>query len=318
MSKPNVYISRPLPKRVLEEAEKHFNTDVRQETLPMSPEDVRNVLARFDGFLPTLGDPLDAAAFTGDVRSKIIANFGVGYNHIDVAEARARGAVVTNTPGAVTEATADIALTLMLMTARRVGEGERLLRDGQWTGWHPTQLLGMHLGGKTVGIVGMGRIGKALARRAHLGLGMDVVFYNRSPVADAGVPAKQLDSIRDVMAQSDIVSIHIPGGGINRHAIGPDELAAMKPSAFIVNTARGDVINEAALVAALQAGKIAGAGLDVFEREPEVPQALTQMENVTLLPHLGTASLEVRENMGMMAVENLRAFFAGETPPNTV
>lgn len=316
--KPQIYITRPLPEMVLDAAAKRFDIEVRRETSPMDLEALRHVLARFDGLLPTLGDPLAADAFVGDVRAKIIANFGVGYNHIDVAAARASGAVVTNTPGAVTEATADIALTLMLMTARRVGEGERLLRAGDWTGWHPTQLLGMHLGGKTLGIIGMGRIGQALARRAVLGLGMKVVYFNRSKVTRLDVAAEQLDTIKDVMAASDIVSIHIPGGGVNRHSIGIDELAAMKPTAMLVNTARGDVVNEAALVAALQAGKIAGAGLDVFEREPKVPQALTKMENVTLLPHLGTASQEVRENMGIMAVDNLAAFFAGQPLLNPV
>ncbi|MCL4115966.1 UNVERIFIED_CONTAM: hypothetical protein GTU68_013139 [Idotea baltica] len=209
-------------------------------------------------------------------------------------------------------------MMLALMTARRASEGEALLRAGKWEGWHPTQLLGMHLGGKTLGIIGMGNIGKAMAKRAHFGFGMDVVFYNRSKVGEFGVPAKQLDSIMDVMGTSDVVSLHIPGGGANRHMIGADELAAMKPDAILINTARGDVIDEAALINALNKGVIAGAGLDVFEHEPDVPEALIAMKNVTLLPHLGTASLEVRSDMGMLAVENLRAFFAGDTPPNKI
>ena len=207
----------------------------------------------------------------------------------------------------------------MLMTARRASAGEAAVRDGSWQGWHPTQYLGLHVSGKTLGVIGMGRIGKAIARRCHFGFGMDVVFYNRSAVADCGVPgARQLESIKDVMAAADVVSISVPGGPANKHMIGSAEIAAMQPHGILVNTARGDVVDEAALIAALQAGVIGGAGLDVYENEPEVPEALRALSNVSLLPHLGTAALEVRTDMGLMAVENLRAFFAGEEVPNRV
>jgi len=314
-----LYISRPLPGRVLDAARARFSdTVVRESTLPMTADELRMCLRDYDMVLPTLGDRFDAGVFA-DVaapRAKLLANFGVGYNHIDVAAARAAGVTVSNTPGAVTEATADIALMLMLMTARRAGEGERLLRAGKWEGWHPAQLLGMHLGGKQVGIIGMGRIGKAIARRAKLGLGMEVVFHNRSPVADAGVPATQV-SMEQAMA-SDVVVVAVPGGPATHHLINAASLAAMKPTGIFVNIARGDVVDEAALVAALQEGRIAGAGLDVSEFEPKVPAALVGMENVTLLPHLGTAALDVRENMGMMAVQNLIAFAEGREPPNKV
>ncbi|GHA52313.1 D-glycerate dehydrogenase [Amylibacter ulvae] len=316
--RPCIYISRPLPNVVVERAEEHFDVTMRLDTSPMTKGEIREVLSQYDGFLPTLRDPLDGDVFDGGIKTKVIANFGVGYNHIDVAAANGAGIVVCNTPGAVTDATADIAMMLALMTARRASEGEALLRAGKWEGWHPTQLLGMHLGGKTLGIIGMGNIGKAMAKRAHFGFGMDVVFYNRSRVDDFGVPAKQMDSIIDVMRASDVVSLHIPGGGANRHMIGAAELAAMKPQAILVNTARGDVIDETALIKALNAGTIAGAGLDVFEHEPEVPEALIAMKNVTLLPHLGTASLDVRSDMGLLAVENLRVFFTGDTPPNQI
>lgn len=314
-----LYISRPLPGRVLDAARARFSdTVVRESTLPMTADELRMCLRDYDMVLPTLGDRFDAGVFA-DVpapRAKMLANFGVGYNHIDVAAARAAGVTVSNTPGAVTEATADIALMLMLMTARRAGEGERLLRAGKWEGWHPAQLLGMHLGGKQLGIIGMGRIGKAIARRAKLGLGMEVVFHNRSPVADAGVPATQV-SMEQAMA-SDVVVVAVPGGPATHHLINAQALAAMKPTGIFVNISRGDVVDEAALVAALQAGRIAGAGLDVYEFEPKVPNALIGMENVTLLPHLGTAALDVRENMGMMAVQNLIAFAEGREPPNKV
>jgi lactate dehydrogenase-like 2-hydroxyacid dehydrogenase len=210
-------------------------------------------------------------------------------------------------------------MTLILMTARRAGEGERLVRSGNWHGWHPTQMLGTHIGGKVLGIIGMGRIGQAVARRAHFGFGMDVVFYNRSRVADCTVPgAQQLDSIAAVMAASDITSISVPGSPENHHLIGVDALGAAKSGAILVNTARGDVIDEKALIEALNLGTLAGAGLDVYEHEPKVPAALLAMESVVLLPHLGTNSLEVRTQMGLMAVENIRVFFVGKVPPNKV
>ncbi|OIQ70725.1 glycerate dehydrogenase [mine drainage metagenome] len=235
-----------------------------------------------------------------------------------MAAAKAAGVAVTNTPGAVTDATADIALTLMLMSARRAGEGERLVRSGAWRGWHPTQMLGLHLTGKTVGIVGMGRIGKAIARRSHHGFGMAVVFFNRSPVEDAGVPARQLGSLTEVMAAADVVVVAVPGAPATRHLIDANALAAMKPTGHLINIARGDIVDEAALIAALTARQIAGAGLDVYELEPKVPEALRALENVVLLPHLGTAALEVREAMGMMAVDNLIAFVEGRSLPNAV
>lgn len=316
--KPSLLITRPLPEAVVEPTRGTFDVVVRAETEPLASEEMTQALARYDAILPTLGDPLGAQAFEGKLCTRVLANFGVGYNHIDVAAARAAGIVVTNTPGAVTDATADIAMMLILMTCRRAGEGERLLRAGKWEGWHPTQLLGFHVTGKTLGIVGMGRIGKAIARRAHLGFGMNVVFHNRSPVADPGVPARQLAGCAEVMAASDIAVIAVPGGPGTRHLIDADVLAAMRPTAFLVNISRGDVIDEVALADALASGRIAGAGLDVYEREPHVTPALMTMENVSLLPHLGTAALEVRTAMGLMAVDNLLAWAEGRALPNLI
>lgn len=317
---PRILISRPLPDSVIAAAQELGEVELRHSTAPMKPGEMRGALTVFDAVLPTLGDRFDAAVFDGidRPRCKLLANFGVGYNHIDVAAARAAGVMVTNTPGAVTDATADIALTLMLMTCRRAGEGERLVRAGQWEGWHPTQMLGLHMTGKVLGVIGMGRIGKAIARRAHLGFGMEVVFFNRSAVADPGVPAQQLDRLEEVAARADILVAAVPGSPATHHLIGAPVFAAMKPTAHFVNIARGDVVDEAALIAALEAQEIAGAGLDVYEFEPQVPEALRVMENVTLLPHLGTAALEVREAMGLMAVDNIRALLAGEAPPNLV
>ena len=312
-------ITRPLPDRVMQAARAAFTVTARDSTTPMTGDELRASLRDFDLVLPTLGDLYSAAVFA-DVpgpRARLLANFGVGTNHIDVAAARAAGVAVTNTPGAVTDATADLALTLLLMTARRAGEGERLVRSGQWQGWHPTQMLGQHVTGKTLGIVGMGRIGQAIARRGHHGFGMNVRFFNRSTVAQPGVPAQQLADLAQVM-NSDFVVVAVPGGAQTRHLINAAALQAMPPHGILINIARGDVVDETALIAALQHRRIAGAGLDVYELEPQVPPALRALDNVTLLPHLGTAALEVREAMGLMALQNLQAFAAGSTLPNPV
>lgn len=314
-----ILISRPLPDPVIDAARALGDVAVRPQTLPMTGDELRAALIGYDVILPTLGD-MFSADILGSVdqpRTRLLANFGVGYNHIDAAACAAKGIAVTNTPGAVTDATADIAMTLILMSCRRVGEGERTLRAGKWEGWHPTQMLGQHVSGKTVGIIGMGRIGQAIARRCHFGFGMDVVFFNRS-AKSVDLPATQLDSINDVAAQADVVVVAVPGGAQTHHLIGADVFAAMQPSAHFVNISRGDVVDESALITALQSGQIRGAGLDVYEFEPKVPDALIQMQNVTLLPHLGTAALEVRTAMGLMAVDNIRAYLAGEALPNAV
>lgn len=314
-----LFITRPMPDRVLKRAKAHFNVTLREQNTPLKKGEMRAALVLYDVVIPTLGDLFTAEVFEGmaDARCRLLANFGVGYNHIDVTAARAAGIAVTNTPGAVTEATADIALMLMLMTARRAGEGERLVRSGKWTGWHPTQMLGLHLGGKTCGIIGMGRIGQAIARRAHFGLGMEVIYHNRS-AKTLDLPARQVGSLQELMSASDCVVLAVPGGPETRHLVGASELAAMRPHAHLINIARGDVVEEAALVAALQAGQIGGAGLDVYEHEPKVPEALRKMENVVLLPHLGTAALDVREEMGLMAVDNAIAHLEGRALVNPV
>jgi lactate dehydrogenase-like 2-hydroxyacid dehydrogenase len=312
-------ITRRMPARVLAAAQARFDVTLREEEARvLTADELRAALRDHDVVMPTLGDRFSAEVFA-DVpapRCKLLANFGVGYNHIDVEAAKAAGVAVSNTPGAVTDATADIALSLILMTARRLGEGERILRAGQWVGWGPTQMLGTHVSGKSVGIIGMGRIGKAIARRCHYGFGMEVVFHNRSPIADVGLPARQV-GMAEAMAQ-DFVVVAVPGGKATHHLINAAAFAAMKPTGIFVNIARGDVVDEAALIATLAEGRIAGAGLDVYEFEPKVPAQLMALENVTLLPHLGTAALEVRENMGMMAVENLIAHLEGRDLPNRV
>ena len=311
-------ITRRLPDRVLDAARARFDVTLRDRTDVLSPEELRAALRDYDAVLPTLGDRFQADVFA-DVpqpRAKILANFGVGYNHIDAEAAKGAGIAVTNTPGAVTDATADIALSLILMTARRLGEGERILRAGKWEGWGPVQMLGTHVTGKRLGVIGMGRIGKAIAKRCDYGFDMEVVFYNRSRVEDPGLPARQVD-MAEAMA-ADFVVVAVPGGKATYHLIDAKVLGMMKRSGIFVNISRGDVVDETALIETLQAGRIAGAGLDVYEFEPKVPAALMGMENVTLLPHLGTACLEVREAMGMMAVANLTAWAEGKPLPNQV
>ena len=311
-------IARPAPPEV-HEALEGFDVTYREDSAPLSEDEMQDALRDYDGVLATLGDRFTADVFgkVGMPRCKMLANFGVGYNHIDVAAAKAAGLQVSNTPGAVTDATADIAMTLMLMAARRAGEGERLVRSGQWSGWEPSQLLGMHLTGKTVGIVGMGRIGQAVARRCHYGFSMDVKYFSRSAKSVA-YPAEHISDLKRLVAAVDVVVIAVPGGDDTQHLINADVLTAMQPHAFLINIARGNIVEETALIEALQAGTIGGAGLDVYEFEPEVPQALRDLDNVVLLPHLGTSSREVRVDMWMMAVENLKAGVAGETPPNLV
>ncbi|APX12211.1 2-hydroxyacid dehydrogenase [Tateyamaria omphalii] len=314
-----LWITRPLPDTVIEAARAVCDIEVRQETLPLSGDELRRALTEFDVVLPTLGDAFSADVFR-DVphsRCKLLANFGVGYNHIDVAAAQACGVAVSNTPGAVTEATADIGMMLILMSARRAAEGERMVRAGAWPGWHPTQMLGLHVTGKRVGIAGMGRIGQAIARRCHFGFGMDVAYVSRSEKV-LNFPARRMPTLKELAASVDVLVVAVPGGTETRHLIDAEVLAAMQSHAHLVNIARGDVVDEVALIAALEARRIGGAGLDVYENEPVVPEALRALDNVTLLPHLGTAALEVREAMGMMAVENVAAFLQGNPLPNAV
>lgn len=310
-------ITRLLPDANLAAARARYDVTLRDADRGLTPEEAAAALRDYDAILTTLGDQFVADAFKGDIRCGVLANFGVGYNHIDAAAAKAAGVAVSNTPDVVTDATADIGMTLILSTCRRAGEGERLVRAGKWTGWAPTQMLGTHVTGKRVGIVGMGRIGQAVARRCHYGFEMPVIYYNRSQ-KDVDVPARQVDDLHALMAQADIVVVTVPGGGANTHLIDAAALAAMKPTGIFINIARGDVVDEAALIAALQAGRIAGAGLDVFEKEPLVPEALRALDNVVILPHLGTAALEVRAAMGQMALDNIIAWDEGRPLPQAV
>ena len=312
-------VTRPMTETAVTMIAAGFDADFRDSNTPLTEAEIARALRDYDAILPTLGDRFTAQALAGEgLRTRIIANFGAGYDHIDVAAARAAGVVVTNTPDVVTEATADLAMMLVLMAARRASEGERLLRAGQWTGWHPTQLLGTNVGGKVLGVIGMGRIGRAIARRAHHGFGMPVVFHNRSIVSSLDVPARQMPSLEETLEAADFAVIAVPGGAATRGLIGARELARLGRDSILVNIARGDVVDEDALIAALRERRIRGAGLDVYAREPVVPEALRALDNVTLLPHLGTATEEARTNMALRALDNLRAFFDGQPPPDLV
>lgn len=321
-SKPRILVTRRWPAAVEQVLAERFDVTLNEGDVPLRAAELAEALRTYDAVLPTVSDRLPADLFAGGgLRAKILGNYGVGYNHIDVAAAKAADIVVTNTPGVLTDCTADIAMTLLLAVARRAGEGERQVRAGEWTGWRPTHMIGGKVTGKTLGIIGFGRIGKAMAKRCHFGFDMDVVFYNRSridPAEASRYGARQLDTVEDVLKVADFVSLHCPGGGENRHLINAERLALMKKSAYLVNTARGDVIDEPALIAALENGVIRGAGLDVFEAEPNVPERLRALENVVLLPHLGSATEETRVAMGMKVVDNITAFFDGREPPDRV
>ena len=313
-----VTLTRKLPDPVEARLSDHFTVRLNPEDAPFSPARLAEALRESDGVICAVNDLVTAEVLANPGRrTAIIANFGVGVNNIDLAAAEAAGVIVTNTPGVLTDATADLAMALILAATRRMSETEALLRRGEWDGFRPTAYLGMGLRGKTIGIVGVGRIGRATARRC-VAFGMEVIYFNRSPVGPFDFPAKPRDSIEAVMAEADVVSLHIPGGAENRGRISAALIGAMKPTAYLVNTARGDVVDEPALVAALAARRIAGAGLDVFAEEPKVPPALLDIPGVTLLPHIGSATLETRTAMGMLAADNLIAHFSGRPLPSRV
>ncbi|MEL6233944.1 MAG: D-glycerate dehydrogenase [Pseudomonadota bacterium] len=317
MARPVALLTRAWPAAAIDALAAHFEVVAPGEDAPVAPDDLRAALGRCDALLSTVTDRLDAAALAGASRTRIIGNFGVGVSHIDLEAARAAGIAVTNTPDVLTDATADLAMTLLLMSARRVSEGEALVRSGRWSGWTPTQLLGSHVTGKTIGIVGMGRIGQATARRAQQGFGMRVLYTSRSG-REVDLPGARRVPLEALLEEADFVSLHCPGGAENRHLVDAAALARMKPGAHLINTARGEVVDEAALVAALSKGVIAGAGLDVFEEEPKLHPGLSGLPNVSLLPHLGSATVETRVAMGLRVVENLVAFFEGRAPRDRV
>ena len=313
-----VLVTRKLPKAVEQRLREHYRVQLNESDKPLSQSELQTAMTEFDALVTTVSDQIDTSVLQQpSAKVQMIANVGVGYSNIDLITAHACKIIVSNTPDVLTDATADIALLLILSSTRRAYEVEKALRSEQWSGFSLVKDLGTSLQGKTLGIIGMGSIGQATARRACLGFGMQVVYCNRSSAPELDFHATKMDSIQDVMKQSDVVSVHVPGGG-EFPVVTSDHINSMKPTAHLVNTARGDSIDQSALIRALQEGRIAGAGLDVYEDEPRVPEALRQMNNVTLLPHIGSATTEVRTAMGMLAVDNLDAFFRGENLPSKV
>lgn len=321
MARLKVFVTRRWPEAVERRLAELFDVTLNDGDQPLGQADLAAAMASHDVLCPTVSDRIDAGVIGGGDRVRLIANYGVGFDHIDLAAAKAKGIAVTNTPGVLTDATADIALTLMLMATRRAGEGERELRAGQWSGWRPTHLVGQALKGKVLGCVGFGRIGIATARRAHHGFGMQVAYYGRRPCEDAvtaELGATFHPDLKGLLAASDVVSLHAPGGAETARMIDATAIAAMKPGSYLINTARGTLVDHAALADALRSGHLAGAGLDVYPAEPQVPAELLGLENVVLLPHLGSANRETREAMGFCALANVEAFAAGAALPNPV
>jgi lactate dehydrogenase-like 2-hydroxyacid dehydrogenase len=322
VERPRVFVVRRLPSAIEATLRDRYDVELNatDETYPLAR--LVEAAQRFDAIVPTVVDDVPAALFSAQpLRARIVANYGVGFDRIDLAAARAHNVVVTNTPGVLTEDTADLAMMLMLAAARRTSEGERQLRAGDWAGWRPTHLLGTRVSGATLGIVGFGRIGAAVARRAHRGFGMRVLFVNPSAPDAAAVDdarAERCASLDDLLAASDIVSLHAPAREGTRRMIDASRLESMRPGAILVNTARGDLVDESALADALQRGHLGAAGLDVFEGEPAVSERLLALHNVVLLPHLGSATTASRVAMGERVLTNLDAFFRGLPPPDRV
>lgn len=313
MTKPRILLTRRWPEAVEARLAASYDVTLNEADIPMSSDALAAAMRDYDAVCPTVTDklPRDVVLAQGR-RATIIGNYGAGFEHIDLDAAREGGITVTNTPDVLTDATADIAMTLILMTTRRAGEGERELRAGDWSGWRPTHLLGRSLRGKVLGLVGYGRIARAVAERATA-FGMKVVVHSRSRAEDVA-EADYHASLESLLRVADVVSLHAPGGAATRHMIDAAALKTMKRDAVLVNTGRGTLIDEAALAVALKDRTIAAAGLDVYEREPTVEAALVDAPNVVLLPHLGSATLETREAMGMKVADNLDAFFAGRDP----
>lgn len=313
--RPRILLTRRWPQAVEDRLARDYDVTLNAADEPLDAAALSAALREHDAVCPTVTDKLPREVVDGG-KARIIANYGAGFEHIDLDAARAAGIVVTNTPDVLTDATADIAMLLILMATRRASEGERELRAGEWTGWRPTHLLGQSLAGKTLGLIGYGRIARATADRARA-FGMRIIYHSRSQADD--MPADSYRATPQALAaDADVVSLHAPGGDATRHMIDAALLSAMKPGGVLVNTARGTLVDEAALAAALDAGIIAAAGLDVYAREPEVSQALLACRNAVLLPHLGSATLETRVAMGMRVADNLDAFFGGREPHDRV
>ncbi|MGQ9368157.1 2-hydroxyacid dehydrogenase [Azospirillum sp. ST 5-10] len=319
--KPLVVVTRKLPDVIETRMMELFDTRLNPDDEPLSQEQLVEAARDADVLVPTVTDRIDAAVIeAAGPNLRLIASFGTGVDHIDHKAARARGITVTNTPGVLTEDTADMTMALILGVARRITEGERLVRSGQWKGWGPTTMLGHRIWGKRLGILGMGRIGQAVARRARA-FGMSIHYHNRRrvhPDIEAELEATYWNSLDQMLARMDVVSINCPHTPATYHLLSERRLKLLRPHCYIINTSRGEVIDEAALTRMLSKGEIAGAGLDVFEHEPAVNPKLLRLDNVVLLPHMGSATIEGRIDMGEKVIVNIKTFVDGHTPPDRV
>ena len=320
-NKPVVFLTRKLPDSTETRMRELFDTRLNETDMPMSDDELRAVVKQADVLVPTVTDRIDADLINaaGD-QLKLIASFGTGVDHIDLAAARARGITVTNTPGVLTEDTADVALALMLAVPRRIAEGDKVARAGDWNGWSPTGMLGHRINGKRLGIIGMGRIGSAVARRAR-GFGLSIHYHNRKPVhpeAEAELEATYWESLDQMLSRVDIVSVNCPHTPATHRMLTRERLELMQPSAYLVNTSRGEVVDEEALAELLAKRHIAGAGLDVYADEPNITPSLMVLPNVVLLPHIGSATIEGRLEMGDKVIINIQTFWDGHAPRDRV
>ena len=320
-NKPLAIVTRKLPDVIETRMMELFEVRLNVEDVPLSSEQLVEAVKTADVLVPTVTDRIDARVLSqSNAGLRLIANFGNGVDHIDLASARERGITVTNTPGVLTEDTADMTMALILAVARRLTEGERLMRSGDWRGWSPTSMLGHRVGGKRLGIIGMGRIGQAVARRAR-GFGLSIHYHNRNqvhPEIASELEATYWESLDQMVARMDIISVNCPHTPATYHLLSPRRLELVQPHAYLVNTSRGEVIDENALTRLLRAGRLAGAGLDVFEHEPAVNPKLMQLDNVVLLPHMASATLESRVEMGEKVIINIKTFADGHVPPDRV
>ena len=322
MTKPKILVSRRWPEAVETAMVKKYDVTFNIKDKPLSTNEFKDALSIYDAILPTVTDKISSEVFkVKNPRTKIFGNYGVGFSHIDIPAAKAAGITVSNTPDVLSDCTADITLTLMLMAARRAGEGEREVRSGNWEGWRPRHLIGTRITGKTLGIIGFGRIGREVAKRAHFGFGMKIVVQNRSKIGNdilIRTNAHQVDNLDELLETSDFISLHCPGGDDNHHLISTKQFKKMKNSAILINTARGEVVDDNALILALKSKQISAVGLDVFNNEPNINPELIKFENAILLPHLGSATQETREAMGFRVLDNIADFFEGKVPRDKV
>jgi len=319
--KPLVIVTRKLPEAIETRMMELFDARLNIDDVPMSKPELIEAVKQADVLVPTVTDRIDSAVLAhAGPNLRLIANFGTGVDHVDLQTARSRGITVTNTPDVLTEDTADMTMALILAVSRRVAEGERMIRSGEWSGWAPTSMLGHRIWGKRLGIVGMGRIGRALARRAK-GFGLSVHYHNRRrvhPDTEAELDATWWESLDQMLAHVDVVSVNCPHTPATYHLLSARRLKLMQPHAILVNTARGEIVDEPALTRMLADREIAGAGLDVFEHEPAVNPKLLEFQNAVLLPHMGSATIEGRVDMGEKVLINIKTFVDGHTPPDRV